>query len=85
MGKAKTDYDKVLKLDLYQDPMHLSTRVSMLNADKKCVYDKITGHLLHLLAHVNNQCKCDIQPLNMFVSGVGGTGNTGQRVAFHYG
>ena len=38
----------ILQLDRYPDPIDLEARVSMLNADQRRVYDKITSHLLHL-------------------------------------
>ena len=77
VGKVKSDYDKIMKLDACQDPLDLPTRVSMLNADQKRVYDRITGHLLHQQKHEDSQCQCgDLKPLQMFVSGVGGTGKS---------
>ena len=49
----------------------------MLNADLRCVYDKITSHLLHLQKHEKQECACtELKPLNMCVSGVGGTGKS---------
>ena len=77
VGKVKSDYDKIMKLDACQDPLDLPTRVSMLNADQKRVYDGITGHLVHQQKHEDSQCQCsDLKPLQMFVSGVGGTGKS---------
>ena len=77
VGKVKSDYDKIMKLDACQDPLDLPTHVSMLNADQKRVYDRITGHLLHQQKHEDSQCQCsDLKPLQMFVSGVGGTGKS---------
>ena len=77
VGKAKSDYDKIMKLDACQDQLDFPTRVSMLNVDQKWVYDRITGHLLHQQKHEDSQCQCsDLKPLQMFVSGVGGTGKS---------
>ena len=75
-GNVKSDYENVLKLDPYPDPIDLNARVSMLNADQRRVYDTITSHLLHLQRHENRECECELKPLNMFVSGVGGTGKS---------
>ena len=41
VGKVKSDYDEIMKLDACQDPLDLPTHVSMLNADQKRVYDRI--------------------------------------------
>ena len=41
------------------------------------VYDKITSHLLHLQKHEKQECAyTELKALNMFVSGVGGTGKS---------
>ncbi len=76
-GMAKSHLDRHLELDLDVDPITLDRRLSMLNDDQSRVYKKITGHLLHELDHEKGACKCtDIKPLQMFVSGVGGTGKS---------
>ena len=47
------------------------------NKDQRRVFDKITGHLLHELDHSHGTCSCpDLQPIQTFVSGVGGTGKS---------
>ena len=48
----------------------------MLNADQKCMFDSVKDHLLHHQHHETNECRCDLKPLRMFVSGVGGTGKS---------
>ena len=69
--------EHILQLDPYPDPVDLKARVSMLNADQRRVYDKITSHLLHLQKHEKQECACTkLKALNMFVSGVGGTGKS---------
>ncbi len=76
-GMAKSHLDRHLELDLDVDPITLDRRLSMLNDYQSRVYKKITGHLLHELDHEKGACKCtDINPLQMFVSGVGGTGKS---------
>ena len=73
----KSDYEHILQLDPYTDPIDLEARVSMLNADQRRVYDEITSHFLHLQKHEKQECACtELKPLNMFVSGVGGTGKS---------
>ena len=47
-GDLKSDYEHILQLDPYPDPIDLEARVCMLNADYRRVYDKITSHFLHL-------------------------------------
>ena len=51
----------------------LEERVTMLNADQSRIFDNVKSHLLHQKQHNEGKCKCDIKPLRMFVSGVGGT------------
>ena len=76
-GDLKSDYEHILQLDPYPDPIDFEARVSMLNADQRRVYDKITSHLLHLQKHEKQECACtELKALNMFVSGVGGTGKS---------
>ena len=48
----------------------------MLNADQKRSFDKVAHHLLHQKEHEEEKCKCNIKPLQMFISGVGGTGKS---------
>ena len=54
----------------------LQEQIAMLNADQKRILDKVAHHLLHQKEHEEEKCKCDIKPLQMFISGVGGTGKS---------
>ena len=48
-----------------------------LNPDQARVYEQVKSHLEHHLKHEKKECHCtDLQPLHMFVSGVGGTGKS---------
>ena len=47
-------------------------RVAMLNTDQRRVFDKVKAHFLHQKEHEANKCVCNLTPLQMFVSGVGG-------------
>ena len=42
----------------------------MLNADQK---RNMMAHLVHKKRHEDGECSCDLKPLRMFVSGLGGT------------
>ena len=53
----------------------LDERVSMLNQDQKRVFGNVKANFLHRKCHEAKQCLCDLSPLRLFVSGVGGTGN----------
>ena len=76
-GMAKSHLDRHLELDLDVDPVTLDKRLSMLNEDQCRVYEKISSHLLHKRDHEKGACKCsNLKPLQMFVSGVGGTGKS---------
>ena len=54
----------------------LDERVSMLNQDQKRVFENVKAHFLHQKCHEAKQCSCDLSPLRLFVSGVGGTGKS---------
>ena len=55
----------------------LESRVAMLNADQRRIFDNVKSHLLHQQQHEEKKCHCsDLKPLRMFVSGVGGTGKS---------
>ena len=56
----------------------LDQRVAMLNSDQKIIYDKIKQHLTKQedLSSDNDVKIDDIQPLHMFISGVGGMGKS---------
>ena len=58
------------------DTLSLEQRVAMLNTDQRCVFDKVRAHFLHQKEHKANKCACNLTPLRMFVSGVGGTGKS---------
>ncbi len=77
MGEAKTAMDDVLDMnDNSCDKLSLEDRVAMLNADQRRIFQHVKKHLLLQQQHEANQCHCDLNPLQMFVSGVGGTGKS---------
>ena len=54
----------------------LQEGIAMLKAEQKRIFHKVAHHLLHQKEHEEEKCKCDIKPLQMFISGVGGTGKS---------
>ena len=77
MGEAKAAMQDVQDMnDCSDNNITLDKRVQMLDIDQKRIYEKVKMHLLHLLSHESGECSCDLKPLRMFVSGVGGTGNS---------
>ena len=55
----------------------LEERVSMLNCDQDRIFKHVTEHLTHQQQHETGTCKCSaLKPLQMFISGVGGTGKS---------
>ena len=55
----------------------LNDRESILNGDRKRVYDSVKDHLLQQQQHKTGACQCkDFKPLCKFVSGVSGTGKS---------
>ena len=77
-GEAKSAMQDILDCnDSYVDKLTLEGRIAMLNADQRRVFDKVKAHLRHQLEHEQSACQCnDIKPLQMFISGVGGTGKS---------
>ena len=59
------------------DTLSLHDRINMLNEDQNRVFHQISNHLQHQHQHELNLCNCEnSKPLHMFVSGVGGTGES---------
>ena len=56
----------------------LESFVETLNEYQRRVYDKVTNHVEHLMVHKDNECtgKDCSRPLNLYVSGFGGTGKS---------
>ena len=77
IGEAKTAMTDVLTMNINSsDKLSVEERVAMLNDDQRRVFDAVKGHLLHQKCHEQRECSCDIKPVRMFVSGVGGTGKS---------
>ena len=77
MGEAKSATDDASGMNDYPpDKLDLETRVGMLNADQRQIFDRVKEHLFHEKRHEDGTCQCDIKPLRMFISGVGGTGKS---------
>ena len=75
-GEAKSAMNDTCEINANakSDDLALEERIAMLNADQKRIFDKVAHHLLHQKEHEEGKCKCEIKPLQMFISGVGGTG-----------
>ena len=56
------------------DDLSLKDRVAMLNNDQRRIFEKVEAHLLHQQKHEQSACLCEFKPLQMFISGIGGTG-----------
>ena len=77
IGEANTAMTDVLTMNINSsDKLSVEERVALLNDDQRRVFDTVKGHLLHQKCHEQNECFCDIKPVRMFVSGVGGTGKS---------
>ena len=77
LGEAKTAMKELFDMNAHPaDTQSLKQRVAMLNADQRRIFDKVKDHLLHQQQHEADECSCDLSPLRMFVSGVGGTGKS---------
>ena len=77
-GEAKSAMNDMCEVNANakSNDLTLQERIAMLNADQKRIFDKVAHHLLHQKEHEEEKCKCDIKPLQMFISGVGGTGKS---------
>ena len=59
------------------DDLRLDKRIQMLNADQEHIFIHVSDHLQHQYKHENDLCHCtQLQPLHMFIIGVGGTGKS---------
>ena len=58
------------------DTLSLEQRVAMLNTDQRRVFNKVKANFPHQKEHEANKCACNLTPLQMFVSCVGGTGKS---------
>ena len=77
LGEARTAMTEVLDMKTSTPgQLTIDERVSMLNQDQKRVYENVKAHFLHQKCHEAKQCSCDLSPLRLFVSGVGGTGKS---------
>ena len=77
IGEAKTAMSDVLDLNTNSsDKLSMEDSVAMLNDDQRRIFENIKAHLHHHQRHEANECLCDLKPLRMFVSGVGGTGKS---------
>ena len=77
LGEARTAMTEVLDMKTSTPgQLTLDERVSMLNQDQKRVFENVKAHFLHQKRHEAKQCSCDLSPLRLFVSGVGGTGKS---------
>ena len=77
LGEAKTAMKEVVEINANNsDTLTLEDRITMLNDDQRRIFDKMKYHLLHQKQHEDNEGQCEFKTLQMFVSGVGGTGKS---------
>ena len=77
MGEARAAMKELFDMNTNPaDTLSLEQRVAMLNTDQRRVFDKVKAHFLHQKEHEATKCACNLTPLRMFVSGVGGTGKS---------
>ena len=75
-GVAAAAMDDVNDCDTAQD-MDIKERIQMLNADQRRIFNYVNDHLMHQYRHEHGECNCNsLNPINMFISGVGGTGKS---------
>ena len=60
-GEAKAAMQDVFDMNFNAaDTITLEERVDMLNADQRCVFEKVKSHFLH---HEGNKCQSNLKPL----------------------
>ena len=74
-GEAKSAMHDIIATHS-SDQLGLDERVAMFNGDRRRIYDSVMNHLHHRKQHDDGDCHCNIKPLRLFVSGVGGTGKS---------
>ena len=73
LGEAKTAVKELFHMNANPaDTLSLKQRVAILNADQRCIFDKVKYNLHQ--QHKANECSCDLSLLCMFVSGGGRMG-----------
>ena len=65
MGEAKTAMNDVIDMNVKSSSdLSLESRVAMLNADQRYIFDNVKSHLLHQQQHEEKKCHCsDLKPL----------------------
>ena len=77
LDEARTAMSEALDMKTSEPgELTLRERVIMLNPDQKAVFDNVKANLLHQKLHEENKCSCNLEPLRLFVSGVGGNGKS---------
>ena len=78
LGEAKSAIHDIIDIMATHssDQLGLDERVAVLNVEQRRIYDSVMNHLHHHKQHDDGDCHCDIKPLRLFVSGVGGTGKS---------
>ena len=75
LGEAKSASQDIIDINVQSDiDKPLNQKKAMLNPDQRRVYSNVKKHLMHQREHELGHCQCPFKPLQLFVSGVGGTG-----------
>ena len=76
-GEAKSTMQDLVDINTSgSNDFSLKEREEMLNADQSRIYHKVRTHMLHQKQHEDGECECALDPLRMFISGVGDTGKS---------
>ena len=77
LGQAKSAMQDVCDMNVKnKNPLALHERVDMLSANQRRIFGNVNTLLHYQQQHETNKCACNMQPLRVFISGVGGTGKS---------
>ena len=77
LDQVMSDFREINNVGNISTEEELTALVETLNPEQRKIYDKITKAVAHSVEHAIKECSCkSFKPLNLYVSGFGGTGKS---------